>query len=100
MPDRRWTEEHGADGLRRKFDVYKSADEICDDPSPRNSMAKYPVTARIGADGEFIMVLRPETDQAAFGALAHYANAVRDRSPKLAEDIDAQLDRIWDENHV
>lgn len=92
---RRWTEEHGEDGLRDKFSVYKTKDIT---PS-----GKYPDLGtvvfedRIGADGEFIFVLRPETDCAAWGALADYAKRVRSRAPKLASDIERELLRIHSE---
>jgi predicted Zn-ribbon and HTH transcriptional regulator len=87
--------EHGPDELYEKFHVYKAADEVCDDPNPYNSMAKYPFARRIGADGEFLFVLRPETnDKAAQMALAEYARCCEGSYPGLAASIVRELTRI------
>lgn len=92
---RKWTDEHGEDGLRDKFAVYKSADVTS---SGRANYDAYHQAARVGADGEFVFVLRPETDWAAFYALTPYAAEVRERAPQLAYDIDIHLLRIDHEN--
>lgn len=87
---RKWTEDHGEDGLRHKFDVYKPRHgERLD-----NGDMAYPASERLGADGEFFLVLCPECDHAAWLALQHYAEAVRYRAPRLAADIETQLARI------
>lgn len=84
-----WTDDHGGDGLRPKFRVYKPRDGV------RLAQATaVPNESHIGEDGEFIFVLRPESDLAAWLALRVYAREVRLRSPQLADDIDGQLDRI------
>lgn len=80
MSERRWTGEHGKDGLRDKFAVYKGA-------------------RLIGQDGEFVFVLRPETDREAWMALDSYAGHVRQRAPQLATDIRARLADIQKEQH-
>lgn len=82
-------------GLRRKFDVFKSSSDIW---RGNHSQHAYPVGARVGADGEFIFVLRPETDVCAVDALTTYAQRVRRRDPKLADEIMDQLVRIVKEN--
>lgn len=73
-----WTDEHGPDRLYHKFNVYKPSGE------------------RI--EGEFVFVLRPETDEAAVVALTAYVVAVRGRSPRLADQLNEQIDRIVREN--
>lgn len=108
MSARKWTDEHGEDGLRRKFDVYKPKDEVSDfvyasyrgGNAEIDDAAIYYKQDRLGADGEFIFVLRPETDETAWWALMLYANQsdVQSRSPQLAEDIRRELRRIRDEN--
>lgn len=85
-----WTDEHGADGLRAKFAVFKPADA-----RRLLTAVVVPEAALIGEDGEFIFVLRPESDYAAWIALGVYAHQVTDRSPQLAADIRDQLDRIY-----
>ncbi len=93
----RWTDEHGADGLRPKFAVYKvSARE----PMARGTVDAFPSYERIGEDGEFVFVLRPESDRAAAVALAYYAEAAMSRSPQLTADITAKLLRICDVNGI
>lgn len=91
-----WTDEHGEDGLRHKFDVYKPRDRCSNDRLiPSNA---YNQEDRIGADGEFVFVLRPETDKEAWFVLDEYASRVRPRSPQLAEDIQRELRRIGHKN--
>lgn len=70
-----WTENHGADELYDKFRV---------------------IRVRTGEEitGEFVFVLRPETDAVACVALATYAQAVEWRSPNLAAQIRARLEAI------
>lgn len=91
-----WTDDHGEDGLRRKFDVYKPRDGRC--YTRGSGRTSYPDDKRIGADGEFIFVLRPETDEAAFFAMSEYAHEVEHRAPQLAKDIWVELRRIRGEN--
>jgi hypothetical protein len=90
-----WTDDHGEDGLRRKFDVYKPRDGRVSMTHPLCRI--YAADHRIGADGEFIFVLRPETDEEAWWALQHYANwlGIAERDPQLAADIRRELRRIW-----
>ncbi len=100
MPDppaqRRHTDDHGAPGLRRKFDCFKPS-------AGRVSMTHpgchvYADSDRLGADGEFVFVLRPETDKAACAALRTYAAAVSGRDTKLAGQLRAELARIAADN--
>lgn len=97
MP-RLWTDDHGEPGLRRKFDVYKTSDGFPPLPISLPNTRGYPYSARLGADGEFVFVLRPETDAAAWLALREYAHEVLRRDPALAADIRAELARIRDAN--
>jgi hypothetical protein len=92
--DYRWNEDHGDDGLRRKFDVYKHKDALV--RGQANIM--YPTDALLGTDGEFIFVLRPETDYEAVCALLMYSLLVKGRAPQLAADINTELDRIMEAN--
>lgn len=73
----RWVEDHGPDGLYPKFTV------------TQNSTGQ-----KINQDTEFVFVLRPERDYAAFEALHKYADAVEYRAPNLAGQIRAKLGRI------
>lgn len=96
---RQWTDKHGEDGLRAKFVVFKPRDgyhstfyggiERGHEPG-----VTFPAAAEIGADGEFVFVLRPETDEAAYHSLLEYARAVQDRAPRLAADIRSRLRQI------
>lgn len=88
---RYWTNEHGNDGLRRKFDVYKPRTDVA---PPGTGYSMYPQNERLGADGEFVFVLRPEVDREAWYALHQYAHFVAERAPQLAADIREQLHRI------
>lgn len=88
-----WTDDHGDYGMRRKFDVYKPRDAHHDTDLSGNIVTYLPED-RIGADGEFIFVLRPETDRAAWAALIDYADNVERRAPQLAADIHCELRRI------
>lgn len=92
---RRWTRDHGRDELYDKFVVAKRKDiRIL-----TGAGCVVPNDKRIGADGEFVFVLRPETDFAAWLALVVYAGAMRTGGyPNLAREIDAQCDRIAKEN--
>lgn len=87
----RWTNDRGADGLRDKFHVYSAADAM---PWHQGEFTGYSTDRRLGATGEFVFVLRPESDEAAYWALREYAIGMKHRSPRLAKDIHAQLDRI------
>lgn len=109
-----WTDDHGEDGLRRKFDVYKPRDRrddialtscqgcngtpcpgICPfSPQYSGPLWSYRQSDRIGADGEFIFVLRPESDQIAWYLMCLYAERVAYRAPKLADDIKRELHKI------
>lgn len=97
MP-RLWTDDHGEPGLRRKFDVHKPRDGFRPLPTSLPTTTGYPDSARLGADGEFVFVLRPETDAAACAALRTYAAAVSGRDTKLSQEIRAELGRIHDAN--
>ncbi len=85
-----WTDEHGRAGLRDKFSVYKTKDNRI----PQGGHDQYASDDRIGYDGEFVFVLRPESDKEAWISMNCYADCVEHRSPKLAEDLRAQLRRI------
>lgn len=90
---RRWTDDHGADGLRAKFRVYKPRDAV-----ELAVSTVVPAHAHIGDDGEFIFVLRPETDLAAYMALREYVAVVSDSRPQLASDMRDELNRIQGAN--
>ncbi len=90
MP-RYWTNEHGEDGLRDKFSVYKTKDG---ERLYRGAYTAFSPGDRIGADGEFVFVLRPETDLEAWTALWDYAAAVEFRAPQLTRDIQGRLSEI------
>ncbi len=99
MPDfrKQWSDDHGADGLRDKFAVYKASDR---EPYPSSHADEYHPGDRVGGPGpddEFVMVLRPSSDAAAWSALLHYARAVKGRSPQLAADIRERLHAIMGE---
>lgn len=94
-----WTTDHGEPGLRRKFDVYKPRDGFTVDlHGCPDSATAYHKQDRLGADGEFVFVLRPETDAAACAALRTYAAAVSGRDTKLSAEIRAELARIYAAN--
>jgi hypothetical protein len=78
MAEHRWNEDHGPDGLYDKFEV-----------RPRRHPER-----TLGADGEFVFVLRPERDRAAWVALREYAHEVEYRSPNLARQLREHVDRI------
>ena len=86
--ERLWTDEHGADGLRDKFHTYKPKDVVVVKGS---TCPAYKPGSRLGADGEFVFVLRPEYDLAAWLALREYAHEVEHRAPQLAADIREML---------
>lgn len=84
--------EHGPDELYDKFHVYK-AKHVTKDPT--YLVNQYPKVSRLGADGEFIFVLRPETnDKAAQNALAEYARSCEGSYPELSASIVRELTRI------
>lgn len=90
MAEYRWTDNHGPDELYDKFAVYKAGKEWSDVPG----LDLFHTADRLGQDGEFIFVLRPETDREACEALKRYVHLVAHRAPKLAQTISAQLTRI------
>ncbi len=95
---RRWSDDHGKLGLRDKFSVYKTKDRA---RLPNETRDSYRPSARIGGPGpddEFVFVLRPETDRAAWVALDEYASRVYSRDPKLAYDIRERLADIYRRN--
>lgn len=94
MSKLRWTKEHGADGLRDKFSVYKTKDR---QRSVILGDHVYRAQDRL-PDDEFVFTMRPETDAEAWRALHLYADVVEHRQPKLAEDIRTELDRIETNN--
>lgn len=96
---RRWTNNHGVNGLRDKFRVYKGRDCALDFSRDPQGTHCYMPEHRLGADGELLFVLRPETDKLAWDALCVYFSAVRTRDPQLADQIRAELDRIYAVNH-
>lgn len=71
-----WVSGHGPDELYAKFEVIrvKTGESIGED--------------------EFVFVLRPERDEAAWVALRSYAWAVHGRSPKLSAAITERLNAI------
>lgn len=92
---RKWTDDHGDDGLRNKFVVYK--------PRDATTLAQADVIQhdkKLGADGEFIFVLRPETDRVAVLALTYYVEYIAASLPKLADEIMTELERIETNNGV
>ncbi len=91
---RQWTDNHGEDGLRAKFAVYKPKDRLMALLNPAADIHSYLGAHEIGADGEFVFVMRPETDEAAYYALLQYADACEYRAPKLAADIRSRLRSI------
>lgn len=93
---RRWTDDHGAPGLRDKFSLYKTKTRVPHDDDDVTDL--YWSHERIGADGEFIFVLRPETDRAAASALLAYAIQVTRRDPQLADEIRAKVRAITETN--
>lgn len=90
---RQWTSDHGTNGIRDKFRVYKPCDA-------RELFAAdiVPHDARLGADGEFVFVLRPETDEEAAMALCYYAGLVCERAPVLSDSILQRVSAIAADN--
>lgn len=85
-------DQHGPDKLYEKFHVYK-ANHVTKDPT--YLINQYPEVNRLGADGEFVFVLRPETnDKAAQEAILCYARACENSYPGLAAAITAEITRI------
>ncbi len=90
----KWSDDHGRPGLRDKFAVYKASDRLPAAPG----WVSFGASARIGGpspDDEFVFVLRPESDAAAWSALQEYAAHVVRRDPRLAHAITQQLVRIY-----
>lgn len=84
----RWTDDHGNAPLGSKFHVYCAGDQHV---TPAGNSI-YDPEKRLGATGEFVFVLRPESDKEAYRALRDYAHYVRDRAPQLSRDIGRALD--------
>lgn len=84
--------EHG------EFTVFKTKDTQPSEelPGPDGWLCG-PDDERLGTDGEFIFVLRPEYDWEAFIALRAYAQLVRQRSPHLADQLDERLNAITEQ---
>lgn len=105
--------EHGPDELYEKFHVYKAKHELNQlipldemSPSQRDKMV-YRESDRLGHDGEFIFVLRPETyDMAAQAALLEYDRCCEHAYPQLSAQITRRVREIqqevqqvaWDHN--
>ncbi len=96
----RWTHDHGADGLRSRFAVYKKADRTAHACHVYGGTDLLPTRARVGEDGEFVFVMRPHSDEAAWTALLRYAELVRARAPQLAADIEERLQAIYVEQQA
>lgn len=87
--------EHGPDELYDKFHVYKSKDH--NNPHDPH-FSCYDTEARLGHDGEFIFVLRPETyDMAAQAALLEYARTCEYAYPQLSAQITRKVGEIQKE---
>lgn len=85
--------EHGPDELYEKFHVYKAKSEVQGD----EVLNAYDKSDRLGNDGEFIFVLRPETnDKAAIEALLTYARVCEASYPELSRQIVEQLTELRD----
>lgn len=85
--------EHGPDELYEKFHVYKAKE--CLTGTLDKPWVVYDSRTRKGADGEFVFVLRPETnDKAAQLALAEYARCCEGSYPELSASIVRELTRI------
>lgn len=78
---RTWTRDHGEDGLRLKFTVI------------HNSTGE-----TITGTEELVIVLRPESDKAAYLALRLYAMVVWRRAPKLSDELRERLAAIAKRN--
>lgn len=88
--------EHGPDELYEKFHVYKPSAQVrAVAHGDGTEVAGYLQGERLGADGEFLFVLRPETnDKAAQMALAEYARCCEGSYPGLSAAIVRELTRI------
>lgn len=83
--------EHGPDELYDKFHVYKTKSLIEGD----EELNAYDKNDRLGNNGEFIFVLRPETnDRAAIEALETYARVCEFSYPELSVEIVQRLTEI------
>lgn len=89
-------DQHGPDKLYEKFHVYKAKEAREQHLSSHNPVEMvYDSRTRLGADGEFVFVLRPETnDKAAQLALAEYARCCEGSYPELSQGIVRELTRI------
>jgi len=77
-----WTDKHGEDGLRMKFHVMKYIKGT--GQSEVEALPK----------GEFVFVLRPETDRNAWKSLSYYAALAEETHPKLAQGLHDKLKAI------
>lgn len=82
MKKHRWNDNHGPDRLM--------------DP-PKFTVTKTRNGERIGDDGEFFFVLRPERDREGWRALVDYSYYVEHRSPNMARELRSKLFKIGDE---
>lgn len=73
-----WSDNHGPDEFYDKFRVYRVS-----------------TGEEISRTDEFVFVLRPESDEAAWFALQTYAHAAAHRSPELAAAINDRLRAIY-----
>lgn len=74
--DKRWTEDHGQDTYRQKFNVIQKK------------------TGLDLSETEFTFVLRPETDPAAVQVLEHYCQITDHLYPNRNAQIRENLNRI------
>lgn len=83
-------DQHGPDKLYEKFHVYKTKE--CLTGTLDKPWVVYDSRTRLGDDGEFVFVLRPETnDKAAQEALLQYARVCEHSYPGLAAAIVAEI---------
>lgn len=76
MPDKRWTEDHGPDTYRQKFQVIQKKTGI--------DLSETEVT----------FVLRPETDPAALAAVLFYCHITDTRYPNRNYEIRQKMSSI------
>jgi hypothetical protein len=92
VSEHHWNDEHGPDRLYDKFTVVPTKHVWHGDPLTEEKV--FDSQSRLGEDGEFVFVLRPERDLAAWIALMAYARSVEHRAPNLAEQIETKLIEI------
>lgn len=91
--------EHGPDELYDKFHVYKTKSLIVteeyDKGQVNGDLNAFDKNDRLGNNGEFIFVLRPETnDKAAQEALETYARMCEFSYPELSAQIVSRLTQL------